>query len=139
MSHKLRDAVRDALHAAGERSCDRRVTRTTGRNRYIPGAPGFRLYGTADRPSFAARGGEPRWYLGVGHADHLRKVLRRYAAILTAAGFTVHVCSTHERPSVVRVYIDAPWGHDVEYAEDELPLALSGEDPDATSVLQETP
>lgn len=117
LGRELAVAAWRALTAAGERECPAYVSKSTGRKRYLPGYHGyFRLLTTSNTPVFKLERkiAPAHWHLGVGHADNSRKQIMRYAEILRAAGFTVHVCGTHRHPTAIRAYVDAPWSYDSE-------------------------
>lgn len=104
-------AVWNALVAAGERECPTRVTRTTRRVRYAPDMAGFRLAYSID-PEFEPRATRGLHYLTIGHANDPVRVLRRYAAILAAAGFAVRVARPRHLRHKQYVWLTTPFDHD---------------------------
>lgn len=112
-NEELVRSIRKALMAMGVHPCREKVSKSTGRVRYMPGYDGFRFALALDTPILlpppSADIPYGRMYIGVGHREHPMKILRRYAMILQEAGFEVVVCATRLHPSVPRVWVVEPW------------------------------
>lgn len=102
-------AVRAALIKGGELECPTRVTKSTGKLRYVPDADGFRIHLSVD-PIFVPRSEccTERWYVWVRTSHNRPRTLARYAKILNAAGFATQTTTTHFRPTCVGVWITTP-------------------------------